>query len=85
MILLTPFDLYKKYHYFPLKVPLHVIVVIFISINALVLSEQYVGYGRANEQVFEAIFLPVNTRADGIFNVPDTLELISKTVVNVRK
>ena len=82
-LLLTPFHLYKKYHQFPFSVVLHIVLVIFISVNALMISSEYIGYGRANEQAFEAVFLPPSTRLLGLYSVPDTLDLISSTVHSV--
>lgn len=58
-------------------------MIIFISVNALILSDEYIGYGRANEQTFETIFLPDDMRYDGLYSLTDTLDLVSHTVITV--
>ena len=83
-LLYTPFHLYSKYHQFPVTVVLHLILILFISINAILISQQYIGFGRANEQTFEAIFLPDQVRDSGLYDVPSTIDLIERTVNNVR-
>ena len=84
MLLLTPFHLYKKYHHFPISVALNVILIMFLSTNALILSDEFIGYGRANEQTFESLFMPQSDGYGALYSVPDTLDLIKQTVVNVR-
>jgi hypothetical protein len=83
LLLLTPFQQYKTYHRFPFMVVIHVVLLMFLSINTVLLSNEYTDYSQANEQVFEGIFLPHNVRSTGIYNLPDTLHLIEEIVETV--
>jgi hypothetical protein len=49
---------------------------IFLSLN-------YIEFEEANVSAFEATFLPLSERKEGIFTIPDTVNLISRIVEKV--
>jgi len=82
LLLLTPFHLYKTYKRFPFSVLIHILLLAFISVHALFLSNEYIEFDRSNEQLFEAVFLPEEVRNEGLYDVPNTLKLIQQVVEN---
>jgi len=80
-VLLTPFNQWRKYRNFPIKIVLHLLIVVFVTVQALMLSTEFIPYGSANQACFQTTFLLEEYR-DGIFSVYDFLDVLRSTVDN---
>ena len=80
-VLLTPFNQWRKYRNFPLKIVLHFAIVFLITLEAVLLSVEFIPYNRANEQTFQRMF-HLEEYEDGIYTIDDFLYVLDATVNN---
>jgi hypothetical protein len=78
-VLLTPWEEWAKYHRFPAEILLHAGLLAVVIIQIMLMTYQFTGYNRSNEDTFKRIFHPSQFRA-GIYSIQDCLKVINDTV-----
>lgn len=78
-VLLTPWEEWRKYHRFPVELLGHASLLAVVTIQIMLMTYQFTGYNRSNEDTFKRIFHPEQYR-DGIYSIQDCLDVIQYTV-----